>query len=385
VLILTAADLPVPGENEWVVPNVFRNKDPRCYERMFTRRNVIIDDRVYGTKKGVSDIPAYTLGPGCFGAFVIAPGFTTYAGQTIALILHPDETTSRKLAFKLQHVLEGFFTPGKTWGINALHPNPRLVNLTASHAVRNIAESKASENKLVEPPIHARGPNSKYDLPAVPSGDTHESQPEYDVEAAKQKYDKWWTELRLDPNITYVESKNLTSDSEEHEPVVANRQSHMYMETQTALVRREEDRFYVTSSTQCVSDMSLRLSQMLDVAPRDVVVSNQRIGGGFGGKLFQSINIAALASFSCITTGRPCRVALDRQVDFDVIGKRHEFEGSYRVALNKATRRIVAMELTLDGNGGCCSDMTPAVMTRACITANNAYDIPEFRCTANSW
>jgi putative selenate reductase molybdopterin-binding subunit len=65
--------------------------------------------------------------------------------------------------------------------------------------------------------------------------------------------------------------------------VVANRQTHMYIETQTALVRREEDRFYVTSSTQSVLDMSLRLSQVLNVAPRDVVVSTQRIGGGFGG------------------------------------------------------------------------------------------------------
>jgi hypothetical protein len=185
VLILTAADLSVPGAKEWVVPNVYPKKDPLCYERMFTRRNVIIDDRVYGTKKGLSDVPDYTLGPGCFGEFVIAPGFTTYAGQTIALVLHPDETQSRKLAFKLQQVLESFLTPGKTWGVNVLVPDPKLVNLTASHAVRNIAESKASMKKFVEPPIHARGSISKYDLPAVPSEDA-----QHDVEAAKLEYER---------------------------------------------------------------------------------------------------------------------------------------------------------------------------------------------------
>jgi xanthine dehydrogenase molybdopterin-binding subunit B len=53
--------------------------------------------------------------------------------------------------------------------------------------------------------------------------------------------------------------------------------------------------------------------------------------------------------------------------------------------VNKTTRRVVAMELTYDGNGGCSSDVTPVVMTRACIIGNNLYDIPEFRCTANSW
>ena len=311
----------VSGEKEWVVPNVFPKKDPRCYERMFTRRNVIIDDRMYGTKRGVTpDVPDYTLGPGCFGEFVIAPGFTTYAGQTIALILHPDETKSRKLAFKLQEVLESFLTPGETWGINVLNPNPQLVNLTASHAVRNIAESRASKKSFVEPPIHARGSLSKYDLPAVPSKVAQENVDA--VTAAKKKYDHQWKVRgsKSDPNITDVESKN---------PVVANRQTHMYMETQTALVRCEEDRFYVTSSTQSVSDMATRLSQMLNVAPRDVVVSTQRIRGGFGGKELQSINTAALASFSCIVTGRPCRDALDRLLDFDIIGKRHEFEGSY--------------------------------------------------------
>lgn len=365
MLVLTAADLPVPRLDEWVIPNVFPQNDPCCYERMFSRRNVIIDDRMYGTKNGFDvdcdNVRTYKLGPGCFGEFVIAPGFTTYAGQTIALVTHPDETTSRKLAFKLQQVFENFFKEGDTWQKNVLCPDPLLVNMTPSLAVRNISESKSSALQMVTPPVHARGPVSMYDE---------------EGEQGKNEYEAKWSEWKKDTNITYVESER---------PVVANRQAHMYMETQTAIVRREEDRFYVSASTQSVSDMASRLSEMLHVAPRDVVVSNQRIGGGFGGKELQSINTAALAAFACIVTGHPSRIALDRQVDFDMIGKRHGFEGTYRAAVNKSTRRIVAMELTYDADGGCSSDVTPAVMTRACIIGHSFYDIPEFRCTANSW
>ena len=72
---------------------------------------------------------------------------------------------------------------------------------------------------------------------------------------------------------------------------------------------------------------------MLNIVPCDVlIVSTQRLGGGFGGKQLQSINTAPLASFSFIATARPCWVALDWQVTFNIIG--NEYGGLYKVAVS---------------------------------------------------
>ena len=49
------------------------------------------------------------------------------------------------------------------------------------------------------------------------------------------------------------------------------------------------------------------------------------MGGGFGGKESQATQWAALAALAARMTGRPCKVRLDRDDDFILTGKRHDF------------------------------------------------------------
>jgi len=103
--------------------------------------------------------------------------------------------------------------------------------------------------------------------------------------------------------------------------VITGAQSHLYLETQAALLTRVEDRFEIHHSTQSASDVQAALRPLLGLtSSADIVVHNKRVGGGFGGKTTCSAFSAAWAAIACLASpGAPAaRVVLDRQVDTEV-------------------------------------------------------------------
>src|SRR5947209_17494085 len=100
------------------------------------------------------------------------------------------------------------------------------------------------------------------------------------------------------------------------------------------------------------------------------------MGGGFGGKESQACTWAALAALAARVTGRPCKVRLDRDDDFILTGKRHDFRADWRVGYDD--RGVVSgYDVILNARCGCSADLSPGVVDRAMFHAGNGYWLPE--------
>ena len=153
-------------------------------------------------------------------------------------------------------------------------------------------------------------------------------------------------------------------------------QEHFYLESQIALaVPGEDGDMLVHSSTQHPSEIQHIVGHVLHVPSHAVVVEARRMGGGFGGKETQANLFAAAAALVARLTGRAAKLRPDRDDDFCITGKRHDFEGEYRVGFD-AEGRIEGVELILAARCGYSADLSGPVTDRACFHADNAYYYP---------
>ena len=153
-------------------------------------------------------------------------------------------------------------------------------------------------------------------------------------------------------------------------------QEHFYLETQAAWAERgEDDAIVVHSSTQHPSEIQMIVARVLDQARNQVVVTNPRMGGGFGGKETQGAGVAALSALACRLTGKPCRMRLNRDQDFEMTGKRHPFFSRFQVAFSD-DGLLLAVNAELFANGGWSLDLSQPICDRALFHLDNSYFVP---------
>ena len=158
-------------------------------------------------------------------------------------------------------------------------------------------------------------------------------------------------------------------------------QDHFYLETQTSWASVDsEGLVQIVSSTQHPSETQSMVAHVLGIAAHRVVCRCLRMGGGFGGKETQASPIAAIAALAAVRTGRPVRVKLARAQDMQMTGKRHPFLARWRVGFDsEGLMQALALELYADGGWSC--DLSPPVLMRAMVHAENAYFIPHVAIT----
>ena len=100
------------------------------------------------------------------------------------------------------------------------------------------------------------------------------------------------------------------------------------------------------------------------------------MGGGFGGKESQACAWAALAALAARLTGRPCKLRLDRDDDFVLTGKRHDFRADWAVGYDD-DGRVGVYDVVLNARCGCSADLSPGVVDRAMFHACNCYWLPD--------
>jgi xanthine dehydrogenase large subunit len=155
-------------------------------------------------------------------------------------------------------------------------------------------------------------------------------------------------------------------------------QEQFYLEGQISLaVPQEDGGMLVHCSTQHPSEMQLVVAHALAVPAHAVQVVCRRMGGGFGGKESQSAQFACIAAVAARRLGRPVKLRLDRDDDFLVTGRRHDFEVEAEVGFDD-DGRLVAVEATLLSRAGHSADLSAPVMTRALCHLDNAYWLPHF-------
>jgi xanthine dehydrogenase large subunit len=153
-------------------------------------------------------------------------------------------------------------------------------------------------------------------------------------------------------------------------------QEHFYLEGQIALaVPGEQSTMQIYASTQDPTEVQHIVARVLGLPDAAVMCETRRLGGAFGGKESQACQWAALAALAAQKTGRPCKLRLDRDDDFAMTGKRHDFRATWEVGYDDQGH-ITAYEVMLDARCGCSLDLSPGVVDRAMLHAANAYFLP---------
>jgi xanthine dehydrogenase large subunit len=156
-------------------------------------------------------------------------------------------------------------------------------------------------------------------------------------------------------------------------------QEHFYLEGQVSLaIPGEGFEMVVHASTQDPTEVQHIVARVLAVPDAFVTVETRRMGGGFGGKESQACAWAAIAALGARVTGAPCKVRLDRDDDFVLTGKRHDFRADWRVGYDDSGR-IRVYDVMLNARCGCSADLSLGVVDRAMFHASNAYWLPVAR------
>lgn len=152
-------------------------------------------------------------------------------------------------------------------------------------------------------------------------------------------------------------------------------QAHFYLETMCALaVPGMYDQMTVHNSTQNPNGDQARIARALGVKANQVTVIVEQIGGGFGAKQHRAGIVGAQAAVAARKLNRPVRLLFDRATDMQMVGKRHPYQGDYRIA---ATREgvIKGMRLDLSSDAGDTYDCSFAVMDLSLLQSDGCYGI----------
>ena len=159
-------------------------------------------------------------------------------------------------------------------------------------------------------------------------------------------------------------------------------QEHFYLEGHIALaIPGEDDEVTVWSSTQHPSEIQHMVANILEIPVHAVTVNTRRMGGGFGGKETQGNQFAALSALAAKKLNRAVKFRPDRDEDFMMTGKRHDFLAEYEAGFDD-DGHILAVKANFAARCGFSSDLSGPVTDRALFHADNAYYYPDVLLTS---
>jgi len=152
------------------------------------------------------------------------------------------------------------------------------------------------------------------------------------------------------------------------------RQQHAHLETHTTITHLGPDgRLHVRSSTQTPFLTRAKLAVLFGLAPKDVHVYTERVGGGFGGK--QELLSEDLCVLATLKTGRPVKWEFTRPEQFIAATTRHPF--NVRVQLGaKADGTLTAIQLRVVSNTGAYGNHGGEVLGHSLNEAISVYRCP---------
>ncbi len=160
-------------------------------------------------------------------------------------------------------------------------------------------------------------------------------------------------------------------------------QEQFYLEGQIAYaVPKEDGDMLVYSSTQHPGEVQHKVAHALGVESHRVTIECRRMGGGFGGKESQPSMFACAAAVMARRLNRPVKVRLDRDDDFMITGKRHDFIAEFEVGFDD-TGRVLALDLMLASRCGYSADLSGPVNDRAVSHADNCYHLAAVRIVSH--
>lgn len=150
-------------------------------------------------------------------------------------------------------------------------------------------------------------------------------------------------------------------------------QEHAYLEGQACLVvPGPGPTLDVYISTQCPAYVRARVSRVTGIQHAGIRVIQTVTGGGFGGKEDYPDEPACCAALLALKTGRPVRLLLPREEDFQVSTKRHRMV--IRNTLHaREDGRITAAEVEILVDAGGYAGMSTIVAERSNVSCLGPY------------
>jgi len=156
-------------------------------------------------------------------------------------------------------------------------------------------------------------------------------------------------------------------------------QAHFYMETQACLaIPEDHDSLTVYASTQSPMEMHQTIAMITGIPYNRITLRVAAVGGGFGGKTEQARFITGPAALAAYLTKRPVRLALPRDADTAMIGKRHGYFGQVQLAVD-GSGTLHGFDVKMWGDGGAYYDCSYIVSNCIQTRADNAYYVPNFQ------
>lgn len=160
-------------------------------------------------------------------------------------------------------------------------------------------------------------------------------------------------------------------------------QVHYYMETQSCWVIPDEDRLTCHIGCQAPDVVQRAISKHTGIQQSKVVVTQRRVGGGFGGKALFPGLLGSITADLALMTKKAVRFVLPRETDMAMVGGRHEMEGNWEAAVDPKTGKITALTYDLwsaFGFGENGQKFTNHVLAAA---LDECYDIPSITLTCH--
>ncbi len=152
-------------------------------------------------------------------------------------------------------------------------------------------------------------------------------------------------------------------------------QDHFYLESQASIAYPNEGRqIKIISSTQHPTETQHLVAEALGIPYHQVICEVRRMGGAFGGKESQAAPFAAMAALVAHTFNRSARIAISKDDDMKVTGKRHPFKNFYEVAFDEVGK-ILGLKVKLYADGGAYTDLSPSILDRAMFHIDGSYYI----------
>jgi len=156
-------------------------------------------------------------------------------------------------------------------------------------------------------------------------------------------------------------------------------QAHLAIEPCGALAETDSTgRVTLWSANQSVFRVQANVCESLSLPMSKLRCLTPRVGGGFGNKMEAHIQpIVVALAMKC---GRPVKLILTREEDFEIVRARHPFRVRMKTGA-KADGTIVAREVETVLDCGAFADDSPGVLGYSLLMARGPYRIPNVRCT----
>ena len=146
---------------------------------------------------------------------------------------------------------------------------------------------------------------------------------------------------------------------------------HAFLEPECAIATPLNDGVFIYSSDQGAYDTRREVSMALGIEPEKVVVENQYVGGGFGGK--EDMSVQHYAAIMAYRTKRTVKFKLTRQESIYWHPKRHPMSIDMTTACDE-NGILTAMKAILITDAGAYASLSGPVLQRACTHAAGPYN-----------